>query len=268
MATRSYNGLMLWVLYLDETGHEKDRTKLHIGIAGLLAPAESLETFGPRWIAALEQFGVKEPFHMMDFASRRRSYKNWPEKRRRELLGALVELIVAIPHVKLLGVVVCMQALLEMPEPERLRLGSPYFVALENCIRNSVFDSIAEAKANVFPPKIQIVLAKNVGYSGRGAELWDEMREVDALGVTGMFMDSIKIGTPGELPELQAADLIAYESGKFFNHTVPHEKELRWAYKRMSCLQNSSFRHFGKQELHSSLQRSGVTAEGLSYFYL
>jgi hypothetical protein len=163
-----------------------------------------------------------------------------------------------------------MQAFREMPEAERLSLGSPYFIALENCIRTSVFGSMAEAKADFgeLAPRIQIVLAKNKGYSGKGAELWEVMRHFDALGVTGMFMDSIKIGTPEEHAALQAADLIAYETGKFRNYTLPQGKEPRWAYKRISSLQNSSLRHFGKQELHSSLQASGVTAEGLSYFYL
>ena len=259
---------MRWVLYLDETGHELDRNKLHVGVAGLMAPTESWITFDTRWAAILEQFSVQEPFHMMDFASQKGVYKNWPERARRDLLGALVELIVGIAHVKPIGIVVCMQALNDMQESERLRLESPYFLALQHCIRNSVFDSIAEAKTDLIPPKIDIVLAENTGYSGKGTALWNEMREVDALGVTGMFMDSIRIGTPEREPALQAADLIAYETGKFFNYTLPHQKEPRWPYKQISLLSSSSFKHLGKEELYSSLHASGKIAEDLDYFCL
>ena len=97
---------MLWVLYLDETGHVADPAKLHVGVAGLLAPIESWDEFEPRWIDIIERFGLREPFHMMDFASRRKAYKSWAEPKRRQLLGALVDLILATPNIKPLGVTV------------------------------------------------------------------------------------------------------------------------------------------------------------------
>jgi hypothetical protein len=256
---------VLYILYLDETGHAADHTKLHVGVAGLLAPIQSWEAFAPCWLGILDRFGVREPFHMLDFASRKNVFKTWSEPTRRGLLRALVDLIADTPNIRPLGVTVCMQALREIPEAQHFHLGSPYFIALENCIRDAVFGSIAEANlGNV--PKIQVVLAKNVGYSGKGADLWEAMRRFDAIGVTGMFMDSIMIGTPEEHAALQAADLVAYETGKFFNYTLPQGKEPRWAYKRILSLHNCSLKHFGKRELHSSLDASGVTAQGLSYF--
>jgi hypothetical protein len=261
---------MLCTLYLDETGHPADHAKLHVGLAGFVAPVQSSELLGFQWIDVLEQFGIGEPFHMMDFASRRNAYKKWTETKRKKLLAALVDLVVATPGVKPLGVMVCMPAYREIPEVEQLRLRNPYLVALENCIRTSVFGSIAEMEATrgELVPRIQIVLARNEGYSGKGADLWGWMRQFDALGVTGMFMDSIKIGTPNEHAALQVADLIAYESGKFFNYTLPHGMEPRWAYKRIFSSPKSSLKHLGKQELQSSLHASGTTAEGLDYFRL
>jgi len=206
---------------------------------------------------------------MMDLASRRNAYKTWTETKRRELLGALVELIVATPNIKPLGVNICMQAFNEMSEAEQLRLGNPYFIALEHCIRNSVFEPLdADCDFSKAVPRIRIILARNEGYSGKGVQLWEEMRNFDAIGVTGMFMESIQVGTPKDHAPLQAADLVAYETGKFFNYTVPHQKERRWAYKRFSSMRDNSLRHFGKQELKATLQASGVTADGFEYFRL
>ncbi|HYN14783.1 MAG TPA: DUF3800 domain-containing protein, partial [Terriglobales bacterium] len=89
----------------------------------------------------------------------------------------------------------------------------------------------------------------------------------DVLGLTGLFMESIVPGTPAEYPGIQAADLVCYEVGKFFNYSLPRKKKPRWAYKQVSSLPNS-FLHFGKKELRSLLDTPNITAEGIAYSVL
>jgi hypothetical protein len=60
-------------------------------------------------------------------------------RKRRQLLGALVDLIVATPNIKPLGVSVCMQAFREISDAEQHRLPTPYFIALEKLHSNLSF---------------------------------------------------------------------------------------------------------------------------------
>src|SRR2546427_6181935 len=128
---------MVRVLYLDETGHAADPAKLHVGVGGLLAPVDTWSQIETGWLDVLKDFGLSAPFHMMDFASGSGQFVDWPEVDRRKLLGSLVSLFTRGASVRPVATVVCLQAYRNLTEAERMKLGEPYFIALESCIRQS-----------------------------------------------------------------------------------------------------------------------------------
>lgn len=57
--------------YMDETGHSDDPNLDYVGMAGFVAPSGSWEVFDAGWKDLMHNAGLREPFHMKDFAHSR-----------------------------------------------------------------------------------------------------------------------------------------------------------------------------------------------------
>jgi hypothetical protein len=70
---------------MDETGHSDDPNVHFSGMAGFVAPMAAWESFGEAWQAILDEFYLKEPFHMKDFAHFQGQFKHgWKEDEQKE----------------------------------------------------------------------------------------------------------------------------------------------------------------------------------------
>jgi hypothetical protein len=86
------------VSYMDEVGHYDDPQRHFVGMAGFVAPARVWKAFGEAWESILEEFKLREPFHMKDFAHFKGQFRvGWKEdehkQKRERLFGSLITAI-------------------------------------------------------------------------------------------------------------------------------------------------------------------------------
>jgi hypothetical protein len=86
---------MLWT-YLDESGehnpkgHSQEGQLSRLTVGGGIARLEQWEELSLGWASVLDRYQIPA-FHMTDFEARRPPF-DWPETKRRDLLGALLDL--------------------------------------------------------------------------------------------------------------------------------------------------------------------------------
>ncbi len=211
---------LMLATYADETGHHADPQRRFVGIAGFLGHSDKWNRFDAEWRQACHEEGVKEPFHMVDFAASREQFESWKddEVRRKRLLGRLVAAI-KNAEVYPIGAVVPIEDFNSLTEAQRISLGSdPYYVAFQAITHQMAF---AGALMSYPPEPIPMVYARLKGYTGKAMELWDAIKEHNLY---GFWMGSFTPGDPEHYSPLQAADLWAYELGAYW-----HDKN-RWAF--------------------------------------
>lgn len=209
--------------YADETGHFADPQRRFVGVAGFLGHSDKWNSFDAEWTQACREEGVKEPFHMVDFAGSREQFKSWKddEVRRRRLLGRLVAAI-KNAEVYPIGAVVPIEDFNSLTEEQRNSLGSdPYYVAFQEVTHQMAFAGTLMS----YPPEpISMVYAHLKGYTAKAMELWCAIKEHN---IYGLGMGSFTPGDPKDYAPLQAADLWAYELGAYW-----HDKN-RWAFREI-----------------------------------
>jgi hypothetical protein len=214
--------------YIDESGHSKDPNRNFVCLAGLLAPSTSWEKFEPLWTAACATHGVREPFHMADFAGFRGQFKDWTDELRKGLLGSLVAAIKAAGAIPI-GSVVSTRDFDALGEQSKSRLRDPYMVAFQALTYN-----VAVAAALADPPgRVTMVYAHHPEHSeglANSRDLWLALR--NANHTVSFVMETYQSGTPGTCLQLQAADLWAYELGHHFDVMRPAKRHPRWAFQR------------------------------------
>jgi len=214
---------LMLATYADETGHHDDPQRRFVGIAGFLGHSDKWNRFDAEWRQACREEGVKEPFHMVEFAASRGQFGSWKddEVRRKRLLGRLVAAIKnaeAYP----IGAVVPIEDFNSLTAGQRISLGSdPYHVAFQTVTHEMAF---AGALMSYPPEPISMVYARLKGYTGKAMQLWDAIKEYNLY---GLWMGSFTPGDPKDYSQLQAADLWAYELGAYW-----HDKN-RWAFQEI-----------------------------------
>jgi len=227
--------------YLDETGHSDDPNFHFAGMAGFVAPAELWDAFGHYWQTVLDMFGLKEPFHMKDFAHSRGQFKQWKgkEERRKALYGALVAGIVTFNPIPV-GAIISIEAFRSLSQKQQSMFLDPYYVAFQKCSRGAastgMFSEPSEPVAMVYSYNAEFGATKtrevySVNQSGRAEQLWHTMKASTDF---GQWMGSYASSTPGDRVHLQAADLFAYELSKEFeNLLVRPQDPMRWGLRQI-----------------------------------
>jgi hypothetical protein len=249
-----FPGLPRYLSFVDESGHSRDPNRNCLCLAGLLATEDAWKAFDPEWHAACEEEGLKEAFHMMDFAARKREFKGWPEERRRRLLGKLIGIIrkaQAIP----IGSVVMLRGPDALSEQLQKHYRDSHFIAFQPLTYHiAVAASMMDPVVGPGPGPVTMAYAHHPehsnGLSGTG-KLWDAVREYNQI--VALFMQSYVSETPKECTPLQAADLWAYELGHHFERIRPEAKPPRWP-----------FQEFVKMGLNYSFTHNFITYYGAS----
>jgi hypothetical protein len=209
-------------LYADEGGHSAD--KPFVVMAGYVAPADNWIGFRDEWNAALLGSGLKNKngdgvgvFHMTDFESGHESFKGWTQERREKLLAKLFKIIKrrklhAVGQV--VGVDWFNANLLNLSDENHLPPEDPYHLACQCLLRFVLPDlktrpSLQEAErlAVIIAEQREFGAAANRYMQATARALSDDKRVV-----------TVTFGKMEDFPQLQAADIVAFE--------------LRWRFER------------------------------------
>ena len=201
--------MMLWH-YLDESGeHSQDGALQRLTVAGGLASSEQWKALDAPWKSVLAQYRI-DTFHMSEFEAWRGAFDfrlpdgSRDKEKHRKLLNALLELVVA--HVdRLVGFVA-------EPTNTESAFEDSYKSAVSKSIRYALLDTLKDGES------VTMVFAKHKDFKGkRVAKFFEEIELDDSrLNFGG-------ICSPDLLPQLQVADIVAYECSRWSRKDRPEK---------------------------------------------
>lgn len=215
-------------VYADETGHEGGPAPDVFGFAGFIAATEEWTAFVKRWEAACPPEDY--PFHMKTFCAK---YK--PEQQ----LPIMVALVDAITQSRLVPI----YAVTRLPAVSHPRSAAErrhiysrliYRFAIE--MEVSVLEGVDPEDPSCAPfpavPTTRLVFAarqnadqvRNEWLGGRGPLMAQ---------LSSLYTRCVSIGSPKDIPPLQAADLFAWEVGHHFRVIQERRKEERKSFTRI-----------------------------------
>lgn len=214
--------------YFDESGHSS--YSRIVSMAGWLAPPEVWDSFSKQWQIALDKEVIKV-FHMADFENQKGEFSvGWEKKERRhKLLSILIE---TIKDHDLCGIgsAILMGDYSVSSELREERIEDAYFLNFQLCASDSVQIVGGKFKAE----KVSFVFATQGEYVGRLPALYEKVRSWSNTNRFG----PISFDNPRNVVPLQVADLLAYETYKFFENGIynPHLSRKRWPYDQLQPL--------------------------------
>jgi hypothetical protein len=191
--------------YYDESGEYQDNQLVNMSIGGCVSPCERWKGFGEAWSAVLAADGLT-CFHMTDFEAWRAPFDfklpsgERDNERHKRLLNALLDLMA--DHIEwFMGFTAGSQI------QDQARA---HFLAMESCVIAAVTHAVHDLWDQYQEP-INLVFAKQRHFSmtkiAAAVELYNWG---DGMGRIG----SLVFDEPQKLPQLQAADILAFEMSK------------------------------------------------------
>jgi hypothetical protein len=259
------NGTSLQMIaYFDESGHFDDPNLHFTGMSGFVAPARVWREVEVRWAAVLARYSIMGPFHMREFAHGIGQYEDWSRSRKDELYRALIATLVAAELIPT-GCVVSNGAFNSLKQAQQRLLRSPYFTALQECIRG------ATTQVLMFEPEtVDMVFAEQIEHgtlrargeehaanAGRTERLYYEIK--NSLPLLGQYMGKYGCGRPADTIPLQAADVLVYEMVKDYENLVTSKRAMRRSYRELMRKTGTHplVKYLDRLMLLSILQESG-----------
>jgi hypothetical protein len=213
---------MLWH-YIDESGeHGTDGSLIRLTLGGGIARTEQWQALDGPWRRALADAGITTAFHMSDFEAWEPPFDFTLRDGSRDrethdrLLNELLDTIIAhIDH--LVGFV----ADAPKARSKKLIFTKTYAATVARAIRSSLMDS------RQFDEPITTVFADHKNFKGsRIAEFFAQWHEPERIHFGG-------IGKPACLPQLQVADIIAYELSRWARDKDKRPEQDRYPLRRL-----------------------------------
>lgn len=236
--------LLVLSAYFDESGHSA--SSRIVSMAGWLAPPNIWDSLSVDWKSVLDdpEFRVSV-FHMTDFENQWGEFDSgWSDNNKRHsFLGKLVE-VIKRHDLCGIGSVILMSEYEISQELKEERASDAYFLNFQMCSSDSV--QIVARKFNA--ERVSFVFATQQEYVGRLPALY---QKVQSWSNTERF-GPIAYDTPQKMVPLQAADLIAYETFKFFENGIYNpDIPKRWPYSQLEPLVlGTTFINRGKRDIH------------------
>jgi hypothetical protein len=234
--------------YFDDSGDPDDDKQAAFTIGGYLAPIEMWGAFEPAWSAVLTQFDI--PYlHMKDLHNRSGVYKKWKEKNDKnnaEVTDMLQGFAGAIAIAKPRGFAITLPAvaIMQFNEAHRQQVDPKAFCLyfLSFLIRQ------------IYPTEDMELVLDRMNGAHAAIEKAKEYAKTKPLDI-GPFPTFTPLSTDGSagaknVPELQAADFLAWEARKdyelkrpFFESAIPpqpddpgfHQEQFKWFLKDRSA---------------------------------
>jgi hypothetical protein len=180
-------------------------------------------------------------------------FKGWEQERKDALYRSLIRIIVEFEVVPT-GCIVSNSDFRSLNARQQLALRSPYYVALQECIRGACSQALA-----LEPETVDMIFAmqseygtlnaqgeNNADKSGRTERLFYGIkRNVPEL---GRYMGAYGSGEPKTTIPLQAADMLAYEMTKEYENLFGTQRRIRKSYQEL-------MRYGGRRPLVKYLDR-------------
>ena len=199
---------MVWVYY-DESGEYEPGPGgklLNMSIGGCVASLTKWEAFAPAWDAALKAEGLSY-FHMTEFEAWRPPYDfklpngERDNEKHKRLLNSLIGLM--------LGHVECFAAFAagNLISPDATRA---HELAMEDCVLGAVTHAVHDLWDRYQEP-INLVFGRQRHFSYAKILKYVDLYD---WGEGRGRIKSMSVDDPVNIPQLQAADILAYEMGK------------------------------------------------------
>lgn len=128
--------------YFDESGHFSDPNIHFTGMAGFVAPASVWAEVEEKWEAVRSEYALQDPFHMRLFAHNQGQFRDWEKSRKDSLYRSLIQILVEAELVPT-GCVVSNSAFQSLNPRQQAAMKSPYFTAMQECVRGACAHVIA-----------------------------------------------------------------------------------------------------------------------------
>jgi hypothetical protein len=241
MVFRTYNG------YLDETGDAHDSEI--VAVAGYLSTYDDWVRFESEWNPLMRKFCV-EDFHMSEFENYFKEFERnnyWtPEIR----LSLIKEVCRVCQQHSALGIgcaVVRDQYERALPSFIQDEFRNPYFYCIYMCMQLLVTHQ-DDARIDLIKPVNFLFDRKGgrfrlgatmVNWQAFASEVFERIRP--GLDDSGTLLGDMAFGKRQDYPQLRAADLLAYETGKLYRQWLnqpqrPLRKSMRQLLKKQNLL--------------------------------
>lgn len=243
--------------YFDESYNQRTaknpNTPLFYTVACWLSTVEQWKKFGKKWTAILHGVGIQN-FHMKDYESRQKEYKDWPNAKR---IKVLQQLHSAIKQHKVYGcsITVNCNAYDVQVKPllmYRKHLGMSYYGF---CVQRCIMEMNEWCDKKQYPGPIQYMFAELQKQAGALDRIFvEQLRDQELKGkyrLSGTWTKALAAC----VPQLQAADIIAYEANKWaVEYMNKGEPVMRKSLENLRLINDFDHYYFGSYEI-SNLTR-------------
>jgi len=204
--------MMMLTAYFDESGTHSESPILAVG--GLLAPQDAWVEFAGKWWRALQKYGLAQ-FHMVEFENRVGAYKGLSNAERTELISRLTDIIAETAFVSVAAALVKADYA-TLCQTENVTFGSQYSFCANVCIR------LLKDWMDAHGARRRIVYVFEHGAHGASGlrEAFEAAYDIDP---DRYHLQGLHFLSKADSPQLQAADIFAYETPKQALRTLGQE---------------------------------------------
>jgi hypothetical protein len=191
-------------VYMDETGVHSGASV--VAVSAYVAKPTTWRTWTKKWNVAKEPIKV---FHSSDCANHQGEFRGWTKEQRDQFVAKLLSIL---PARKIFGMVIAIQMedfknALKGREELVEMIGNPYTC----CFQWSVMSIMELANNHGKGERIKFIHEVN-DFEGEAQKTFDYVQQ--SHNPKGIKIN-LAFGTKAKNPPLQAADILAYEGGKF-----------------------------------------------------
>jgi hypothetical protein len=214
-------------IYIDESGHASQGDVFVL--AGLGGTARQWEGFADDWNGVLQSAGLTEPFHAVEFEGARKQFDQFRERRDewRAIHDDLTDVI--LKHkLTMMGIGVPLPLWRQMDDESR-RKNDPYLLATEAMVSGLARDSELTSGGDV---DLAFYFEKREDTAAAAERMFRAIR-THPMVARRERLTSFEFGGKA-WPQLQAADLVAYEVRKRIIGILEGDERPRWQREKIS----------------------------------
>ena len=227
--------------FFDETGSDDDPNVSVVGLVGCMASAGLWKRTEIQWSSTLKRFGLRNPFHMSDFAHSFKPYEHWKnnQERRDELINALWDIVAELQPYFIGCLTPSEKYQKELPPRERKDLLGLHYQSYVRCLR--VLFTLAEKGYGDLERRVQPVFEYKHDVVGKMDKIFDAaMRETN-----NRYKQIVSVPVfekKDQSVALQIPDLIAYECHKELKRRLYSPQfEPRLGFRRLENIIHTQF---------------------------